>query len=215
MATKDSLKQGGPPTARARSRRGNTQPTRFKEFIAYFKKYLALGSVGCGVLPVPLSYFRVIPTFQAQYKFLAGYATVFCFLALGFIFYSRHSIAGWIFSGARKQGGAAKALIAWLPLALIGASFVSLSAYHYLLQIAISRAIADYGVKGVNLNDQLALINTPFEDIKLAIPLMVSYLFVFLAAEAAFAMMAIREYMQDILNLKDSEIVNLRRGLEP
>jgi hypothetical protein len=38
---------------------------------------------------------------------------------------------------------------------------------------------------------------------------MISYLCVFLAAEAAFAVMAIREYMQDILNLEDSKIVDM------
>ncbi len=210
MATKDTLKPVSPLAPAARSRRGSLRPTRFKQFIAYFKKYLALGSVGCGVLPVPLSYFRVIPTFQAQYKFLAGYSTVFCFLALGFIFYSRHSIACWIFSGVKEQRGAARAIIAWLPLGLMGVSLASLSMYHFLLQVSISKAMGDFMVRGVNLNDQLALASTPFEDIKFGVPLMISYLCVFLAAEAAFAIMAIREYMQDILNLKDSEIVNSR-----
>ena len=74
---------------------------------------------------------------------------------------------------------------------------------------AVLKAISDFCVKGVNLDDQLALSETPFEEIKFAIPLMISYLGVFLAAETAFAIMAIREYMQDILNLEDSEIVNL------
>ena len=207
MEGTDSLRDAEAREPRGKSRERTAQPVRFKQFIAYFKKYLALGSVGCGVLPVPLSYFRVIPTFQAQFKFMTGYVTVFCFLALGFIFYSRHSIASWIFRGARKRGGFSQALIAWLPLVLMGVSLASLSTYHFLLQISISKAIADFCVKGVNLNDQLALVQTPFEDIKFAIPLMLSYLGVFLAAEAAFAVMAIREYMQDILNLEDSKIV--------
>lgn len=184
-------------------------PTRFKQFTSYFKKYLALGSVGCGVLPAPLSYFRVIPTFQAQYKFLTGYVTVFCFLALGFIFYSRCSIARWIFKSTKKRNWKAKALVAWLPLALMGVSLGFLSAYHLLLQVSLSQAISDFYARGVNLNDQVALASTPFEDIKFAIPLMISYLGVFLAAETAFAIMAIREYMQDILNLEDSEIVDM------
>jgi len=209
MATADSLKPASPRRPHGKNRGSTLEPTRFKQFIGYFKKYLALGSVGCGALPAPLSYFRVIPTFQAQHKFLAGYATVFCFLALGFIFYSRHSIARWIFKGAKKRSWKAKALIAWLPLVLIGLSLAFLSTYHLLLQASISRAISDFFMKGVNLNDQLALSNTPFEEIKFAIPLMISYLGIFLAAETAFAVMAIREYMQDILGLEDSEIVNL------
>jgi len=210
MATADSLRPVGPRRPHGKKRVGSMEPARFKQFIAYFKKYLALGSVGCGVLPAPLSYFQVIPTFQAQYKFLAGYVTVFCFLALGFIFYSRHAIARWIFQGARNQSWKAKVLVAWLPLILIGASLVCLSTYHLLLQVSVSSAISDFCLKGVNLNDQLALSRTPFEEIRFAIPLMVSYLGVFLAAETAFAIMAIREYMQDILCLEDSEIVNLR-----
>jgi len=208
MADSDSLRSVAPRPQRRR--RGDTEgPVRFQQFTAYLKKYLALGAVGCGVLPAPLSYFQVIPTFQSQSKFLAGYVTVFCFLALGFIFYSRHSIARWMFIGARKRG-TEKALIAWLPLVLIGVSLVFLSTYHLLLQWSVSKSISDFFLKGVNLNDQLALSQTPFEEIRFAIPLMISYLGVFLAAESAFAVMAIREYMQDILKLEDSEIVNLR-----
>ena len=195
-----------PSVRRSRSK----DPARFQRFIAYFKKYLALGAVGCGALPAPLSYFRVIPTFQAQYKFLTGYVTVFCFLALGFIFYSRHSIARWIFQSNKKQSGKARVLVAWLPLALIATSLAFLSVYHLLLQVSISQAISDFFARGVNTNDQFALENTPFEDIRFAIPLMVSYLGVFLGAETAFAVMAIREYMQDILHLDDSEIVEMR-----
>jgi len=209
MATTDSLnplrRKGTPGSPRSRS----VEPSRFRQFIAYFKKYLALGAVGCGVLPAPMSYFQVIPTFQAQSKFLAGYVTVFCFLVLGFIFYSRHAIARWFFTGTKKRNGRVKTLIAWLPLILIGIALVFLSTYHLLLQYSVSRAISDFCVKGVNLDDQLAMAKTPFEEIRFAIPLMVSYLGVFLAAETAFALMAIREYMQDILCLEDSEIVNL------
>jgi len=91
----------------------------------------------------------------------------------------------------------------------MGVSLGFLSAYHLLLQVSLSQAISDFYARGVNLNDQVALASTPFEDIKFAIPLMISYLGVFLAAETAFAIMAIREYMQDILNLEDSEIVDM------
>src|SRR5579864_6329677 len=117
MDPADSLTPSSSRKTAPSKRRASKQPLRFQQFIAYFKKYLALGAVGCGVLPAPLSYFHVIPTFKAQYKFLTGYVTVFCFLALGFIFYSRHSIAHWIFTSARKGGGLSKAMIAWLPLA--------------------------------------------------------------------------------------------------
>jgi hypothetical protein len=209
MEPSDPLSPAGRRRSAAAKRGGSNDPARFKQFIGYFKKYLALGAVGCGVLPAPLSYFRVIPTFRAQYKFLTGYVTVFCFLALGFIFYSRHSIARWMFQSCKRRNRKAKALVAWLPLALIAASLAFLSAYHLLLQASINQAISDFYTRGVNLNDQFALENTPFEDIRFAVPLMISYLGVFLGAETAFAVMAIREYMQDILNLNDSEIVDL------
>jgi len=205
MENSDSVRPASPRKPPKRS--GRMEPARFQQFTSYFKKYLALGSVGCGVLPAPLSYFHVIPTFQAQFKFLTGYVTVFCFLALGFIFYSRHSIARWIFRSSKKRNWKAKALVAWLPLVLMLASLGCLSAYHLLLQISLTQAITDFYSRGVNMTDQLALATTPFEDIKFALPLMISYLGVFLAAETSFAIMAIREYMQDILNLEDAEIV--------
>ena len=207
MEHSDSLTPVGARKSPVAKRGRGKDPARFKKFVAYFKKYLGLGAVGCGALPAPMSYFRVIPTFQAQYKFLTGYVTVFCFLALGFIFYSRHSIARWIFQSNKRRNGNAKTLAAWLPLGLIGTSLACLSVYHLLLQASVSQAISDFYARGVNLTDQFALENTPFEDIRFAIPLMIAYLGVFLGAEAAFAVMAIREYMQDILNLEDSEIV--------
>jgi hypothetical protein len=183
---------------------------RFRQFIRYFKSYVGFGSVAPAALPIPLRYFNLIPMYGAQSRFMSVYVSLFCFLALGFIFYRRHSIARWMFNNLSKSNSASTVLIAWLPLLLAAASVGLLLLYHSLLQSSISDASFNFRVRGVNLDWQTVLAEASYEDIKWGIPLMASYLGTFVAAELAFAMMAIREYLQDILGLQDGQMLEGR-----
>jgi uncharacterized membrane protein len=199
------------PAGRAgtRPRTSKRSPKRFAQFIRYFKNYLGLGSVLSAALPIPAKYLHLIPMYAAQASFMTVYVSTFCFLFLGFIFYSRHAIARWIFRGLRGSGGGPTVLIAWLPLGLALASMALLFEYHLLLQTSAARVLENFRLQGVNLTFERVLAETPYDGVVNSIPLMATFLGTFLAAETAFAVMAIREYLQDILGLSDSEIVQL------
>ena len=109
-----------------------TEPARVKAFARFFKGYMSLWSVVAAALPIPVTALRFIPTYGAHTKFLSTYASLFCFLLLGFIFYCRHPIARWMFySKPRLQH-----MIYLLPFALILTSAGCVVAYH-LARISI------------------------------------------------------------------------------
>jgi hypothetical protein len=206
--------RGAAPRRAANPRAPKRSPKRFAQFVGYFKSYVGLASVASAALPLPAKYLHLIPMYAAQSSFMTVYVSTFCFLFLGFVFYSRHSIARWIFRGLQGSGRGPSALIAVLPLLLALVSMGLLFTYHQLLQISAGEVMADFRLQGVNLSFEQVLAETPYTAIVHAIPLMATFLGTFLAAETAFALMAIREYLQDILGLSDSEILRLQAGME-
>jgi len=203
-----------PATPRARRTPGGTRtrrpaPTRFLYFVRYFKSYVGAGALLSAALPIPVRYFHVIPMYAAQASFMTVYVTLFCFLLVSFIFYSRHSIARWMFRNLKSREAKHSLLIAWFPLVLALVSVVFLLVYHLTLQISTAKAMADFRLQGVNLDFAGALKATSYDRIEYSILLMGSFLLTFVAAETAFALMAIREYLQDILGLDDSALLQL------
>ncbi|HUI42244.1 MAG TPA: hypothetical protein VL523_09760 [Terriglobia bacterium] len=200
--------------AGAHPRASKRSPKRFAQFVGYFKNYLGLGSVLSAALPIPAKYLHLIPMYAAQASFMTVYVSTFCFLFLGFIFYSRHAIARWIFRGLQGSGRGPSTLIAWLPLGLALASMGFLFGYHLLLQTSAAQVLENFRLQGVNLTFDRVLAETPYDGVVSSIPLMATFLGTFLAAETAFALMAIREYLQDILGLSDLEILRLQARAE-
>ena len=123
-----------------------TDPRRVKAFASFFKNYMSVSSLIVAAVPIPVTAFNALPTFADHRAPLATYTSLFCFLALGFTFYLRHTLARWMF----PQLVAASADL--LPL----------------------------------------------------------YIGMFVCAEAAFILMATREYVQDLLLLSDLEVIHGR-----
>ncbi len=60
------------------------------------------------------------------------------------------------------------------------------------------------------------LKNEEYDEIPMAPQLMFSYLFLFLFAEAAFILMAIREYLEDVMGLTEMELISGKpKGIQP
>ena len=196
-----------PPRRAAIARPSKRSPKRFAQFVRYFKSYVGLASVASAALPLPAKYLHLIPMYAAQASFMTVYVSMFCFLFLGFIFYSRHAIARWMFRGLQDSGQGTSKLLAWLPLMLALVSMVLLFTYHQILRTSTEQVLANFRLQGVNLSFDRVLAETPYDAIAKPVPLMATFLGTFLAAETAFALMAIREYLQDILGLSDSEIL--------
>ncbi len=217
-----------------------TDPTRAKNFAQFFKNYMSIWSVVVAALPIPITSFGLIPVFEFQKGVFSTYTTLFCFLLLGYIFYSRHRIAKFFFpeyylekqkiniqktdyakilsisseeakqvrlfelemSGIRNRYLATTSKIYnALPGILILLSLSSAFSYNYVVEDLISghRKYSDLTRYGVLQNVSLSSYGSSL--------LMISYLGIFIFAEAAFILMAIKEYLQDLLQISDKSLM--------
>jgi hypothetical protein len=257
-----------------------SSPERLKAFVQFFKSYMSLSSLLTAALPIPVAAFELIPTYQAQTKILSVYTPLFCFLILGFIFYSRHILARLMFPEFFGKAYAKvhmikfgpimttviRSLIRILPLSLIILSITFAFAYHFTLDRSINdrRAMLKEEVGLSDLtntrvkaeNDLTQKVNTQkqsgnpitegdarvhdnelkkIESLRVReeelqkiyssrikseevlktdrglIPysntLMVLYIATFLTAEACFILMAIKEYLQDLIGLTEKDLI--------
>jgi hypothetical protein len=270
---------------------------RVQAFASFFKNYMSVSSVVVASLPIPVASLHLIKTYSAQTKMFSVYTSLFCFLILGFIFFSRHSLGRIMF--VDKSAPARRFLVGSLPLLLILGSFLMVFLYQNLLRnsllVAKARELAtqqggevssaffydldhtdsDYNVITLSrnflsdrdaflaseftpdeaiLNDVVIAVATrhktsewtaaagqaaqdfyshhiplfayignprpatidpldsPLETIPWSMWLTVYYLGIFAFAEAAFVLMALKEYLIDLLHLSD---VLLITGREP
>jgi hypothetical protein len=220
----------------ARREQEPAQARRIHAFANFFKNYMTVSAVIAAALPIPAASFRLIPTYPAQTKLLSTYTSLFCFLTLAYIFFNRHAIArrmfpeyfGEPFLTSGEYGVSARFTItdriaSWLrrrrqvrpgtrlavaPLFLILVSIVFSFCYHEVFarsvsqQKSITKTIQTKPDEGT---DPFQLHS--YSHVSDGSLLLVCYLGIFVTAEAAFILMAIKEYMQDILGLTDTEII--------
>lgn len=235
-------------------------PKRVRAFATFFKRYMSISSLVVASLPIPVTSFGLIPTFSAQTKLLSVYTSLFCFLALGFIFYSRHQLARimfpeyfgreeaepskiysyavggatseeelkelrlkeerlrkheeWRASRRRLIGNTWRTFIVLLPIIFIAASLVSIFQYNDVLILnvkEITQSAANSTTDRIT-DFKYILEHTDLNDIKYSSRLMILYIAIFLMAEAAFIMMAIKEYLQDLVGLTEMDLI---RGRQP
>ncbi len=61
-------------------------------------------------LPIPVGYFKLIPSFENSVLYLSVYTSLFCFLSLGFIFFQRHRLGYYMFGAPPATKGGAWAV---------------------------------------------------------------------------------------------------------
>jgi hypothetical protein len=176
--------------------------TRLAVFANFFKGYMSVSTIVAASIPIPVGSLKLIPVFSQQRGFLTVYASLFCFLLLAFVFSIRHRLAGPMF---RK--GPAGALIAALPFVFIVLTLGSVIAYHAVLLQSIEQ-VRQHG--GLTISTDVLLEKVDATEIPNAVELAACYLGIFIFAESAFVLMAIREYLQDLLRL--DEVTLLRES---
>jgi hypothetical protein len=229
-------------------------PIRVKRFVTYFKNYMGLSTLVTAALPIPITAFGVFPVYGAQKAMLGLYTSLFCFLFLAFIFYSRHSFANVMFKKT-YDGMTTTAAGKLMPLLPILGAIISLWLYQDTLRestrVARAQMFAAVIVKNgydasdprvvaaqemvtvaanasmTNMSDvgerarrYLASVPGPgrpaladilaksdADEIPFGSALIYLSLSVFVFAEAAFVIMALREYLQDLLQIDDLEII--------
>lgn len=173
-------------------------PTRVRAFAQFFKSYMSVATIAAASIPIPVATWKLIPLYAQQRGFLTVYTSLFCFLLLAFVFSIRHRLAPLMFSA-----GAKSALLAALPMGFIFSTLACILEYHYLVRISIQRL----RLLGLNRSTAELLAKMDSTEIPYALPLAAAYLGIFLSAEAAFILMAIREYLQDVLRLDETALL--------
>jgi len=184
-------------------------------FAIFFKRYMSVSTLVVASLPIPVTAFQLVPTFKAQTRLLSVYTPLFCFLVLGFIFYSRHQLARLMFPGFVSRDPVfdsmgnmsfslfkriSRSMISLLPLVFIVASVVLVFEYQFWLNDSVAFI-------GSGSDFEEVLERTGLHQIPHGAILMVLYIGIFLTAEAAFVMMAIKEYLQDLVGLTEIDLI--------
>ena len=125
-----------------------TQATRVRKFVGFFKNYMSVSSVVVAALPIPVTSLHFIKTYSAQTKMLSVYTSLFCFLILGFVFFSRHQLGRLMFLRADNPSSKmASFLVGVLPLLLIVGTILMVFQYQNLLNeslvVAKARELAE------------------------------------------------------------------------
>ncbi len=101
-----------------------------------------------------------------------------------------------------------RAFVSFVPLLLILASLSLVFLYHHYLM----ESLTAYSERGVTNQTADLLKLADYREIPDSLQLTVCYLGMFLTAEAAFILMALREYLQDVLHIQDIALIRLPRA---
>jgi len=177
-------------------------PDRVSAFGKYLKGYMSVAATVTAAMPIGAASVGAIPAYHSLERVLAVYASLFCFLLFAYVFYIRQSLARALFSRASSSG-------TWVivPLALVVLAMTSGIAYLYVLQQSVDAARDVMIARGVNVVSMAdVLTQTDYIDAPNAFVLIALYLGLFVFSEAAFVLMAVREYIQDELGMSDAGI---------
>jgi len=123
---------------------------------------LIVCALGLALLPIPVTWFRLLPAYRMQGRFLLFYAPVVSLLLLGYVFYVRDSIARVLFADILSPIGDADpyygpttgesvrkfvrrvraGVLALLPPVLLATSFFCVARYTSRLNQSVDRVLA-------------------------------------------------------------------------
>jgi hypothetical protein len=212
-----------------------TDARRLQSFAQYFERYMnGLGLIVVA-LPLPLSGFDLLPTFHFQTGPLAVGTTFFGILLAGIIFYYRHPLARFFFAKYledaetqdtnSERGNAPAVGGGWTRVApplLLLTSVVVFFIYLAVLNTAVDDAwynvpryeteqrAYEYGQRNsppAPITRQEVLNEADPRYVESQLWLGVLYVGIFLPAEAALLLMALKEYLQDVLNITEHQLI--------
>ena len=181
-----------------RNQAAQSRPTRLALFANFFKGYMSVSTIVAAAIPIPITSWKLIPIYSQQRGFLTVYSSLFCFLLLAFVFSIRHRLARPMFFRGRMGG-----VIAALPAVFIVLTLGCIVTYHALIQ----QSIEQLRLLGLRLTTTELLDKVDATEIPYSIELAACYLGIFIFAELAFVLMAIREYLQDLLHLDEAALL--------
>jgi len=184
----------------------HTTQNRLRVFANAFKGYMGVMPIVTAALAPLLTFLKAIPTYESQRTTLATLSGVLGFLLLAWLFYVRRTIAlGSLVRGFRF-------LINIIPFLLIVGTVVSFIAYVQVLGASTSSGL-QLAEKGQWIYDKGSEFKTGSDvlehwddrPVPQSTSLELLYLGIFLSAECAFVLMALREYINDTRKVSELE----------
>jgi len=186
-----------------------TTQNRLRVFANAFKGYMGVMPVITAALAPLLTFLKAIPTYESQRTTLATLSGVLGFLLLAWLFYIRRTIAlGSLVRGFRF-------LINTIPFLLIVGTVASFIGYFQVLGASASKALELAGKEQLKYvdKDKPSEFKTGSDVLKHwddrpipdSVLLELFYLAIFLSAECAFVLMALREYINDTRHVSELE----------
>jgi hypothetical protein len=179
--------------------------TRLAVFANFFKSYMSVSTIVAASIPIPIASWGLIPIYSQQRGFLTVYASLFCFLLMAVVFSIRHRLCGVMFGHSFMSG-----VLAVMPFVFIALTLGCISLYHATLL----KSLEEFRQRGVIQPTNVVLSSADLSEIPYALDLSVYYLGIFVFAEAAFLLTAIREYLQDALHLDEVALLHGEPGIE-
>jgi hypothetical protein len=151
------------------------------------------------LLPIAMTRFGLIPVYESQKSLLPALAAFFCLLTLAYVFSQRHRMARAMFA----------ARLLWTevdPFPPRATSRMSINGgLAYMILGALScAAVYLWGFEAGRASPTFPKLPPNSAN---AVLLAISYVTMFLLAEGAFTVVAVREHLQNVLGLTDAEVI--------
>lgn len=185
-----------------------SQQNRLRAFANVFKGYMGVMPIVTAALAPILTAINVIPTYESQRKPLATMAAFLGFLLLAWLFYVRRTLAlGSVTKGYRV-------FMNLCPLLLVIGSIFCYVSYNNTLDSSVDNTVQNLKKENTNIVKRSMVLGDWSREnpIPNSVSLQFLYLGMFLLAEAAFVMMAIREYAIDVLQISERDWMFGRQG---
>ena len=142
----------------------SSRPRASPSYSAAVRNVLVLGAVVITLLPIPVTYFGILPAYQDHARLLLFYAPFLCLLTMCYLFYVRDSLGRAMFADVldpppppdpyyrealgerlgRRFRGVKGAILMILPALLVIGSMYSVSQYLGALDQSVALATASY-----------------------------------------------------------------------
>jgi hypothetical protein len=198
-------------------------PVRLNKFAKFFKGYMGVSAIVTAALPIPVTALKLLPVLGIHRTVLSVYTPLFCFFVLASIFYSRHTLARYMFPFLAKEHhhgrsfGLKCILLKLAPSLFIVVTLASIIAYHVKIDNVYTgylKSKVDEGAIGEQVKVDEPLTVTWALEHYIPQPtdraiIMGLYMSIFIFAAAAFILMALKEYIQDVIGISDREILGV------
>jgi hypothetical protein len=154
---------------------------------------MSVAATVTAAMPVAAAEFNAIPVYESLKRPLSSCTSLLCFLLFAYVFYMRRSLADAMLT---PQGLPPRWRV--IPLVLIVVSVAGGLGYLAVLRLSVESAHEALNKQGVEITETADILRIiDFADTPDAFSLVALYLDFFVAAEAAFLIMASREYMME------------------